>query len=311
MVDDQPLAIGFGDLRGFTSYTAERGDREALRVAEGFASLVRAELDRRGGRLLKTYGDGLMISFDDASAAVESVVDMQRALSVHNEAHADDSLCAGFGLTWGPAIHTGADLFGHSVNLAKRLAEVAKGCQVIVSQEVRDRSATAGYSFRDLGKRKLKGVGSPRVFEVVYRDEAAILSMPDDSLSVVLTNDRRLVLEYAKPVKEMLDAVRAKLDEKSEAAGPAAFLKRKMAERLVRELPKWADAAQKYGGAAFGVEHRLEGIEADFVDGELRIRLPDGRTLAFLRHQIREEDARRFLDRLASLRPAPPQDAPN
>jgi hypothetical protein len=188
---------------------------------------------------------------------------------------------------------------------------VAKGCQVIVSQEVRDRSATAGYSFRDLGKRKLKGVGSPRVFEVVYRDEAAILSMPDDSLSVVLTNDRRLVLEYAKPVKEMLDAVRAKLGEKSEAAGPAAFLKRKMAERLVRELPKWADAAQKYGGAAFGVEHRLEGIEADFVDGELRIRLPDGRTLAFLRHQIREEDARRFLDRLASLRPAPPQDAPN
>ncbi len=81
VANEQPLAIGFGDLRGFTSYTAERGDREALRVAERFASVVRAELEEHGGRLLKTYGDGVMMSFDDSSSAVRSVADAQRALS--------------------------------------------------------------------------------------------------------------------------------------------------------------------------------------------------------------------------------------
>jgi hypothetical protein len=52
------------------------------------------------------------------------------------------------------------------------------------------------------------------------------------------------------------------------------------------------------------VEHRLDEIDASFVDGELRIELPGGRSLAFNRSQIREEDARRFLAKLASLRGA-------
>ena len=303
MADEQPLAIGFGDLRGFTSYTAERGDREALRVAERFASVVRAELDEHGGRLLKTYGDGIMMSFDDSTAAVLSVIDAQRALSEYNEGHPEESLCAGFGLTWGPAIRTGGDLFGHSVNLAKRLADLAKACQIVVAPEIRDRSsASSGFAFRDLGEKKIKGIGRSRLYEVVWRDEAAVLSLPDDSLDVILTNDQRLVLEFAKPVEEALDAVRAKLDAGANEKGPAAFLKRKMVERLALDLPKWADAARRFGGIGIGVEHRLDEIDATFTDGELRIELPDGRRLAFNRSQIREEDARRFLAKLESLR---------
>jgi class 3 adenylate cyclase len=303
--DEQSLAIGFGDLRGFTSYTAERGDREALRVAERFASVVRAELDEHGGRLLKTYGDGVMMSFDDSSSAVRSVIDAQRALSEYNEGHPEESLCAGFGLTWGPAIRTGDDLFGHSVNLAKRLADIAKACQIVVAPEIRDRaSASPDFAFRDLGQKKIKGLGRTRLYEVVWRDEAAVLSLPDDSLDVILTNDQRLVLEFAKPVEEALDAIRAKLDAGANEKGPAAFLKRKMVERLARDLPKWADAARRFGGIDVGVEHRLDEIDASFVDGELRIELPGGRSLAFNRSQIREEDARRFLAKLASLRGA-------
>lgn len=303
MADEQPLAIGFGDLRGFTTYTAERGDREALRVAEQFASVVRAELEEHGGRLLKTYGDGVMMSFDDSSSAVRSVADAQRALSEYNEAHPDESLCAGFGLTWGPAIRTGDDLFGHSVNLAKRLADVAKACQIVVSSEVRDAAhEKTNFPFRDLGEKKLKGLGRTHLYEVVWRDEAAVLSLPDDSLDVILTNDRHLVLEFAKPAEEALNAIRAKLDAGADARGPAAFLKRKMVERLARDLPKWVDAAQRFGAVGIGIEHRLDEIDATFSNGELKIQLPDGRILAFNRSQIREEDAQRFLAKLESLR---------
>jgi hypothetical protein len=204
-------------------------------------------------------------------------------------------------LTWGPAIRTGDDLFGHSVNLAKRLADLAKACQIVVSREVRDRSpAGSAYAFRDLGEKKLKGLGHTRLYEVVWRDEAAVLSLPDDSLDVILTNDQRLVLEFAKPVERAIEAIRAKLGAEIPNGGPATFLKRKMAERLARDLPKWADAARRFGG--IGVEHRLDEIDASFVDGELRIELPGGRSLAFTKKQIGEEEARRFLAKLESLR---------
>ena len=303
MAEEQSLAIGFGDLRGFTSYTAEHGDQEALRVAERFASLLQSKLDLHGGRLLKTYGDGAMMSFEDPASAVLSAIDVQGALSAYNAEHADDALCAGFGLTWGPALRTGDDLFGHSVNLAKRLADLAKGCQIVVSPEIRSRAPQdAGYTFRDLGEKKIKGLGRSRVYEVVWRDEAAVLSLSDDSLDVILTNDRRLVLEFAKPVEKALETLRAELAAESPGAGPAAFLKRKMAERLARDLPKWADAARRYGRVGITAEHRLDEIEAEYADGQLRIDLPDGRNLTFARGQIREEDARRFLERLSSLR---------
>ncbi len=302
MTDEQPLAIGFGDLRGFTSYTAERGDREALRVAESFASVVRAKLDEHGGRLLKTYGDGVMMSFDDPASAVQSTIAAQRALSQYNEEHPDESLCAGFGITWGPAIRTGDDLFGHSVNLAKRLADLAKACQIVVSPEIREHSPdNSGYAFRDLGEKRIKGLGRTHLYEVVWRNEAAVLSLQDNSLDVILTNDRRLVLELAKPVEAALDGIRAKLAEEVEGSGPAAFLKRKMADRLVRDLPKWANAVRRFGVSA-GIEHRLDQIDASFANGELKLELPDGRSLTFNRRQIREEDARRFLAKLASLR---------
>ncbi len=305
MADEQPLAIGFGDLRGFTTYTAEHGDRMALRVAERFAAMARDELAERGGRLVKTYGDGVMVSFPEASAAVESAIGVQKSLAAYNETHPEDALCAGFGLTWGPAIRTGDDLFGNSVNLAKRLADLAKGCQIVVSPEVRARAADAtAYSYRELGEKKIKGIGPTRLFEVVWRDEAAFLSLPDDSLDVVLTNDQRLVLEFAKPVEAALEAVRAKLADSASRGGPAAFLQRKMAERLVHDLPKWVQATRRYGGAGLSVVHRLDQIDAEVVDGELRIRLPDGRQLEFARGQIREEDAARFLSKLLSLKRA-------
>lgn len=301
MADEQSLAIGFGDLRGFTTFTAERGDREALRVAERFAALVRAELDEHGGRLLKTYGDGVMLAFDDADAAVRSAIGVQQALNAQSETCAEDALCAGFGLTYGPAIRTGDDLFGHSVNLAKRLADLAKGCQIVVSPEVRAQVGQATCGFRDLGEKQIKGIGQTRVFEVVWRDEAAVVSLPDDSLDMVLTNDRRLVLEFAKPVERAIEDVRAKLAETAKRGGAGSFLKRKMVERLARDLPKWADAARRAQGG-ISVVHQIDDIEAEFADGALRIKLPDGRALSFSRDQIGEDDARRFLDRLASVR---------
>ncbi len=303
MPGDRPLAIGFSDLRGFSKYTAERGDEAALQVARTFTGLVEEQVSRHHGRLLKTYGDGVMTSFEDAESAVACSAGMQSALSAFNEQDRGDAVCAGIGLTWGPAIRTVDDLFGHSVNLAKRLADVAKGCQVVVDRSIVDQTRhRPDLAFRDLGDRDLKGVGSHRLYEFLWRGEVEKLSLSDDSLDLVLTEDRKLVLEFAKPPEQTLEAIRAKLEAPEEDQGPAATLKRRIAERLTRELPKWLSSLERYGG---GLEHHLEEIDAEFRNGELRIVLPDGRSLRFGRGQIRDVEVRRFLDRLASLRGRP------
>ncbi|UCF10614.1 MAG: adenylate/guanylate cyclase domain-containing protein, partial [Candidatus Bipolaricaulota bacterium] len=63
------IAVLFGDIRGFTAYTAHAGDRQALRLARRFTELVSAEVGARGGRIVKTYGDGVMTEFPDAASA--------------------------------------------------------------------------------------------------------------------------------------------------------------------------------------------------------------------------------------------------
>ena len=136
MSSEGPFAIQFSDLREFTAMTAERGDEEAFRLVRAFVELVEQRVSGHDGRVLKTYGDGVMTSFEDAAHAVECSIEMQDTLCSEYCHGEEAALSAGIGLTWGKAIRTDDDLFGSSVNLAKRIADVAKGGQIIVSSSV-------------------------------------------------------------------------------------------------------------------------------------------------------------------------------
>jgi len=302
-VDEQPLAIGFSDLRGFSSYTAERGDREAFRLASRFVDLVERQVGEAGGTVLKTYGDGVMTTFETADEGLHCTASMQDAIRRYNERHAEEPLSAGIGLSWGMAIHTGDDVFGHSVNLAKRLADVAKGGQIVVSSAICERcSDNAGFRLRDLGDHEVKDLGSHRLFELVWREEVANLALTDDSLNVVLTEDDKLVLEFAKTVEQRLQLAQAKLLEEagSDGGGTVAAMRRQVAARLSKRLPEWIDAFQ--ASAGLGEEHRLDQVKATLVRGRLTIQLPTGKKLSLDKRQIDLRQAERFLEKLRALK---------
>jgi len=306
-VSEQPLAIGFSDLRGFSSYTAERGDREAFRLARRFSDLVERQVSEGGGSVLKTYGDGVMTTHESAEVALHCAAAMQEALSAYNAEHEDEPLSAGIGISWGSVLHTGDDVFGHSVNLAKRLADVAKGGQVIVSSSVCELTDSVnGFCLRDLGDHEIKGLGTHRLYEFVWRDEVANLCLVDNSLNVVLTEDDKLVLEFAKSVEERLRHAQQTLlaEAQSDAAGPVAALRKKVAKSLSRRLPKWIDAFQENAG--LGVEHRLADVEATLKDGTLEIQLPTGRKVTAGSNLIDPGQAERFIEKLSALKAKPP-----
>ena len=305
-VDEQPLAIGFSDLRGFSRFTAERGDRDAFRLASRFVDLVERQASEAGGSLLKTYGDGVMTSHTSADGALRCAAAMQEALRRYNEEHADEPLSAGIGLSWGTVIHTGDDVFGHSVNLAKRISDLAKGGQVVVSSSVSERaSAEGGFRLRGLGEQDVKGLGVHRLYELVWREEVATLSLTDDSLNVVLTEDDKLVLEFAKRVEDKIESAQEKLlaEANSDARGPRAVLRRQVAKRLSRALPRWRDSYQARAG--LGEEHALDDVKATLSRGRLVIELPKRKTLTLDGNQFDLGQAERFLEKLQSLKAGP------
>jgi len=299
--DERPLAIGFSDLRGFTSYTAKRGDREAYRVAKTFIEMAEEQAAAEGGAVLKAYGDGVMTSFEIAEQALHYASGMQRALHSFNERHKEEPVSAGIGLTWGSAIREQGDLFGHSVNLAKRLADIAKGGQIVISSPLYDLTKTYDeFSFRDLGEPTIKGLGSQSLYELIWLDEVANLCLTDDTLNVVLTEDDKLVLEFAKPIEEKLLALRQRLERTRDGSAVANPIKRAVADRLTRQLPRWMKAAERLAGVA--VEQHLKDVEAHLDKGKLTILLPGGRRLCFTERQIDPVDAERFLEKFRELK---------
>jgi hypothetical protein len=84
-----------------------------------------------------------------------------------------------------------------------------------------------------------------------------------------------------------------------------AALKRRVADNLMRRIPKWLDAAERLAG--LGIEHDLEDIDAAIHEGDLIVTLPTGGKLRIGKGNVDQEEARRFLTKLQSLKGSAPE----
>lgn len=126
-----PMAVertfAFVDICGFTAYCDRFGERAAIEVLTGFRTAVRDVAARRGVRVAKWLGDGVMLVGTDAGPIVAAVVELvHRCRAMALETHA--------GLANGPVLlFEGDDYVGRTVNLAARLADVAGPGEVLAA----------------------------------------------------------------------------------------------------------------------------------------------------------------------------------
>ena len=155
--------VMFIDLVNFTPLTLVMGDAVAAEVVDRFQNIVRACVDRAGGRVVKQIGDAFMIVFNDAAGAIACGIDLEGAV-------AQESQFPGvhIGAHTGPLLYREGDYLGNTVNVAARVAAEAGPHQVLVSAMVRDAAGKdLGVEYLRLGTRKLKGIADPvEVFEV-------------------------------------------------------------------------------------------------------------------------------------------------
>jgi adenylate cyclase len=159
-VNAAPGAIAFTDIVGFTEFTAERGDADALAVLDLQDQIVHDTLPP-GARVVKELGDGLMLWFPDAVTALGTCLDLHARLE---EAASDTApLWVRMGMHWGCPTSRGDDLIGNDVNLAARIVDMAGPGELLVSEHVLAQIADGreDVRFEELGPVVMKGIPEP------------------------------------------------------------------------------------------------------------------------------------------------------
>ncbi len=175
----QHLAVGqrtilFTDLVGSTAMYERVGDAAAYGLVRRHFDLLRAEIARENGVVVKTVGDAVMASFDlaeEGARAGLACIEALRTLTMPDGSPSGLSLRVG--------VHTGAclavdangavDYFGRTVNLAARVESLGARDELVLSWAMVEDSAVAAFldRVRALGHevtsdvQQVKGVHAP------------------------------------------------------------------------------------------------------------------------------------------------------
>jgi TolB-like protein/Tfp pilus assembly protein PilF len=194
-------AIVVADVVGYSRLMGadESGTLAALRKHR--YELIDPLIDKHGGRLVKTTGDGLLMEFPSVVAAVQCAIATQEGIAERNEGIPDDeAIRFRIGVHVGDVIIEGDDIFGDGVNIAARIEPLAQPDGVSLSddayRQVRDRLDVV---WEDGGDHELKNIARPiRVWRWLNRGrqspaqapaEGEPLELPDKPSIAVLPFD--------------------------------------------------------------------------------------------------------------------------
>ena len=180
----QELTIFFSDIRGFTAMSERLEPEELVDMLNQYLAEMTEIVFRHGGTLDKYIGDALMVFFgnpvpyeDHAQRAVMTALEMRARLEELQQrwvTRNQELLTMGIGITTGyvtvgnigSAARLDYTVLGNQVNLASRLADEAKGGQILVSERTVLAAGDMIHS-TEIDSVQLKGVSRPiRIFEI-------------------------------------------------------------------------------------------------------------------------------------------------
>jgi class 3 adenylate cyclase/DNA-binding CsgD family transcriptional regulator len=162
MPSTETVTVLFSDVVGSTALLERLGPEKADRLRREHFLALRAAVSAHDGREIKNVGDGLMVVFGSAAAAVDCAVDMQRRAS---RVGTDDDVeppALRVGIAAGDADIEDGDFFGRPVVEASRLCAAARGGQILVSELIRLLvGGRGGHELVPEGELALKGFDHP------------------------------------------------------------------------------------------------------------------------------------------------------
>jgi class 3 adenylate cyclase/YHS domain-containing protein len=130
-------SFAFVDVSGFTSLTELEGDERAVDILTAFRALLRDICSRRGVRIAKWLGDGVMLVCVETQPLLEAILELHHVVCEVSSPVQEVSIRSG--VTSGDVIlMEGDDYIGHCVNVAARLCDLAQGGEALVAPSVID-----------------------------------------------------------------------------------------------------------------------------------------------------------------------------
>lgn len=164
------MSVLFADISGSTKLYDTLGDTQAKKLVDECIGIMRDIVARYKGRVIKTIGDEVMCVLPDADSGHLAAADMQLKIS-SLEIVGNVRRAIRVGFHCGPVIEENNDVFGDTVNLAARMAGLAKGMQIITTRATVDKlSAPLRSSTRGIAALSVKGKGDDvDVCEVIWQ----------------------------------------------------------------------------------------------------------------------------------------------
>jgi adenylate cyclase len=135
--DDGRLSILFSDIEGSTELNERLGDKQWVKLLARHDATVRKAVERHSGHVVKTQGDGFMVAFTEPEQAVRAAIDVQRAVD-KGVRGGRTPIALRIGIHHGDVVHRDNDIFGRNVAQAARVAALAGGREILVSEPVAD-----------------------------------------------------------------------------------------------------------------------------------------------------------------------------
>lgn len=165
----EQLTILFTDLVGSTELSQLHAPDVAEEIRRQHTAILRQAITEHSGTEVKNLGDGVMVAFGSASAALACAVAMQQHVDLNNRRQ---QLATGLrvGISAGEVVHDEGDYFGDAVVEAARLCGQCKGGQVLLAEVVRLLAGRRNtHECRPIGALTLKGLNTPvDTIEIVW-----------------------------------------------------------------------------------------------------------------------------------------------
>ena len=167
---DGMLTIVFTDIEGSTEMMERLGEERWLEVMFTHNRMVRDCVVQHGGEVIKSQGDGFMVTFASASAALDCGIELQRILGRYNAATLAESLHVRVGMHTGSVFEAEQDFLGKAVVLAARITGCARGGEVLVSAASREYTERVGrWRYGEPRDLTLKGLATiERAYPLVW-----------------------------------------------------------------------------------------------------------------------------------------------
>jgi len=158
-VSARTATVMFTDLKDYTARTSRESRENLIQLIRDQRQLVESVVGPRGGQIVKSIGDALLIVFESATDAVLAGLDIQERLMRHNRSigSAGEPIQLRIAVSTGEVSVESDDIYGEPVNLASRVQQLAAPGDVLFTGATLAVLKKSEVRLDELGLHDLKG----------------------------------------------------------------------------------------------------------------------------------------------------------